>query len=173
MEQHTFYGIGNAKDRCYGLAAALTYWVFKCRDRAKSPAMGTKTWTFLESSIQNSAEVSTCIEDYLQRLSTALISHLRPAELTKIVNPEQRIIRVNADLTEMQELTTDEHLAFLGWHDLLDDIAQDGFEEWHVLEVCRSKSMVIHVLCRRRFEDDRALGQDTPDDFLEVEATHV
>ena len=173
MNQHTFYGIGNAKDRCYGLAAALTYWVFKCRDRAKSPAMGTKTWTFLESSIQNSAEVSTCIEDYLQRLSTALISHLRPAELTKIVNPEQRIIRVNADLTEMQELTTDEHLAFLGWHDLLDDIAQDGFEEWHVLEVCRSKSMVIHVLCRRRFEDDRALGQDTPDDFLEVEATHV
>jgi hypothetical protein len=45
---HTFFGIQNAADSAYGLATALSYWVFKCRDRAKSPAMGTKTWTFLE-----------------------------------------------------------------------------------------------------------------------------
>ena len=167
------YGISNAKDRCYGLAAALTYWAFKCRDRVKSPAMGTKTWTFLETSVRNSAEVSTCIEDYLQLLSTALCSSLRPAELTKIVNPQQRIIRVNADLSEMQELTTDEGIAFVGWHDLLDDIAQDGFTEWDILEVCRTKATIIQVLCRLRFEDDRTLGQDTPDDTLEVEATYV
>jgi len=81
------FGINHCKDSAYGAAAALTYWVFRCRDKQKSPAMGTKTWTFLESSIQNSAETATCLEDYLQSLSDRLISHLRPAELTWVVYP--------------------------------------------------------------------------------------
>jgi hypothetical protein len=164
-----FYGIGNARDRLYGLATALTYWVFKCRDRAKSPAMGTKTWTFLESSIQNAAEVSPTIEDYLQRLSTSLVSHLRPQALTDIVQPQQRILRVNTDLSEVQELEGDQNsLAFVGWHDLIADIAQDGFSEWDLLELCRTKANVIQVLCRLRFEEDRAIGQDNVEDFIDV-----
>lgn len=163
------YGISNARDKCYGLASALTYWVFKCRDRAKSPAMGTKTWTFLESSIQNAAEVSTSIEDYLQRLGTSLISHLRPQVLTAIVNPEQRILRVNADLSEMQELSIDEKLVFVGWHDLLVDAYRDGFSEWDILDLCRTRASIIQVLCRLKFEEERALGQDVAEDFIEVE----
>lgn len=173
MSQHFYYGISNDADRCYALGAALSYWVFKCRDRAKSPAMGTKTWTFLETSIQNSAEVSTSTEDYLQRLSTALVAHLRPSVLTDIVQPKQRVIRVNQDMSEMQELVGDEKLVFVGWHDLLADIAQDGFSEWDVLEVCRTKATIVQVLCRLRFEEDRALGQDTPDEILDVEAINV
>lgn len=170
---HTYFGIGNCADSAYGLAAALSYWVFKCRDRGKSPAMGTKTWTFLESAIQNSAEVSTTMEDYLQRLSNALISHLRPAVLTGIVQPEQRILRVTADLSEIQELNQDEALVFVGWHDLLDAIAKDGFTEWDVLELCRTRAAILQVLCRLRFEEDRALGQDAPEDTIEVEVSHV
>lgn len=170
---HRHFGINNAADSAYGLAAALTYWVFKCRDRQKSPAMGTKTWTFLESSIQNSAEVSTRVEDYLQRLSTALVSHLRPAELNKIVQPEQRILRVNSDLSEIQEISQDEVLAFAGWHDLLDQLAPDGFSEWDVLDLCRTRAAIIQVLCRLRFEEDRALGQDAPEETIEVEAANV
>ena len=168
-----YFGFSNASDSAYGLAAALSYWVFKCRDRAKSPAMGTKTWTFLETTIQNSAEVSTTLEDYLQRLVNALISHLRPAVLTGIVQPEQRILRVNADLSEIQELTQDEALVFVGWRDLLQQIAKDGFTEWDVLELCRTRAAIIQVLCRLRFEEDRALGQDTPDDAIDVEVANV
>ena len=167
----SYYGIGNAKDKSYGLAAALSYWAFKCRDRAKSPAMGTKTWTFLESSIQNSAEVSTSIEDYLQRISTALLSHLRPQVLTEIVRPTQRILRVNADLGEIQELEADQVLVFVGWHDLLADAAQDGFSEWDILDLCRTRASIIQVLCRLRFEEDRALGLDAVEDFIEVAAS--
>lgn len=173
MNNHTFFGIANAANSGYGLAAALSYWVFKCRDRKRSPAMGTKTWTFLESAIQNSAEVSPSLEDFLQRLSNALIAHLRPAVLTGIVKPEQRILRVNADLSEIQELTVDENLVFVGWRDLLDSIAIDGFSEWDVLELCRTRAAIVQVLCRLRFEEDRALGQDTPNDFLEVDAVEV
>ena len=167
------YGIAQARDKCYALATALSYWVFKCRDRRTSPAMGTKTWTYLESSIRNSAEVSTTIEEYLQQISGKLKSHLRPAVLTGIIQPQQRIIRMNADGSEIQELEGDQDTLFMGWHDLLDDIAPDGFTEWDVLELCRSKASIIQVLCRLRFEDDRLLGQDTPEEFIEVEATNA
>lgn len=167
------YGISEARDKCYAAAAVLTYWVFKCRDRGQSPAMGTETWTYLESSIRNSAEISTSIEDYLQHLCDKLKAHIRPAELTKIIQPEQRIIRINADGTELQELEADQSLAFMGWHDLLADIARDGFTEWAVIELCRSRPAIVQVLCRLRFEEDRAVGQDTPDDVIEVEVSHV
>jgi len=164
------YGIPQVRDKCYATASVVSYWVFKCRDRAKTPAMGTKTWTYLESSIRNSAEISTSLEDYLQHLCDKLQSHLRPAVLTGIIQPEQRILRINADGSEIAELVSDESLAFAGWQDLLSAIAPDGFSEWDVLELCRSKAGIIQVLCRLRFEEDRALGQDTPDEILDVEA---
>jgi len=169
----TFYEMPQCRDKAYGAASALTYWIFKCRDKKKSPAMGTKTWTYLESSIINSAQVSANIEDYLQRLSNLLISHLRPSELTKIIKPEQRILRVNADGSEIQELPIDQDLAFTGWLDLVNDIAPYGFTEWDLLELCRTKASIIQVICRLRFEQDRAIGADEPDEFIEVEATNV
>jgi len=165
-----YYGIAQSRDKCYGAAAALSYWVFKCRDRRSSPSMGTKTWTYLESSIRNSAEVSTTLEEYLQYLSDKLKSHLRPSILTGIIQPQQRILRVSADGTEIRELDSDQDAVFVGWHDLLTDIAMYGFSEWDVLELCRSKSTIIQVLCRLKFEDDRLIGQDTPDDVIEIEA---
>ena len=164
-----YYGISQTRDRCYGVAACITYWVFKCRDRKRSPSMGTKTWTYLESSIRNSAEISTNLEDFLQKLCDKLLSQLRPIELTKIINPTQRILRINEDATEIKELPVDQQLIFMGWLDLLEDIKQDGFSEWDVLELLRTKSGIIQVLCRLRFEEDKALGIDVPDEFIEVE----
>ena len=135
--------------------------------------MGTKTWTYLESSIRNSAEISTNLEDYLQRLCDKLCSQLRPVELTKIIQPTQRILRVNEDATEIKELPIDQNLVFMGWLDLLADIAPDGFTEWDILELLRTKAGIIQVLCRLRFEEDRALGLDEPEEFIDVEVTNV
>jgi hypothetical protein len=135
--------------------------------------MGTKTWTYLESSIRNSAEISTNLEDYLQRLCDKLCSQLRPVELTKIIQPTQRILRVNEDATEIKELPIDQNLVFMGWLDLLADIAPEGFTEWDILELLRTKAGIIQVLCRLRFEEDRALGLDEPEEFIEVEVTNV
>ncbi len=167
------FGINHCKDSAYGAAAALTYWVFRCRDKQKSPAMGTKTWTFLESSIQNSAETATCLEDYLQSLSDRLISHLRPAELTWVVKPSQRVLRVSQDGATVQELDSDQELILIGWRDILEQLKPDGFSEWDVLELCRRKASIIQVLVRLRFEDDRLLGKETVEEFLEVEAINV
>ncbi len=170
---YNHYGIPQTRDRSYGAVAALTYWVFKCRDRRKSPAMGIKTWTFLESSIRNSAEISSTLEDYLQRLCDKLFSQLRPVELTKIIQPQQRILRVNLDATEIKELPIDQNLVFMGWLDLVADIAPHGFSEWDLLELCRTKAGIIQVLCRLKFEEDRALRMDEPEDAIEVGAIEL
>ena len=167
------YGMSQTRDKCYGVAACLTYWAFKCRDRKRCPAMGTKTWTYLESSIRNSAEISTNLEDYLQRLCDKLCSQLRPIELTKIIQPTQRILRVNEDVTEIKELPVDQNLVFMGWLDLIADIQPHGFSEWDVLELLRTKAGIIQVICRLRFEEDRSLGLDEPEEFIEVENIEV
>lgn len=169
----THYGINGTANACYGVATALTYWVFKCRDHKTTPANGVKTWTYLESSIKNSAEVSTTIEDYIQRLTDALHSNLRPDVLTRIVQPNMRIMRVMSDLSEIQELNIDQKkLQFMGWHDLLDDITKSGFSEWDVLDLYRTRATIIQVLCRLRFEEDRALGLQN-EDIIEVEANYA
>lgn len=120
--------------------------------------MGTTTWTFFESSIQNSAEISTTIEDYLQNLCDKLVAHLRPKELIWVVQPSQIIVRV-ADTGEIQEMEADQNLALYSWQDMIRAIAPEGFKEWDVLELCRTKAAIIQVLCRLRFEQDRALGK--------------
>jgi len=168
-----FFGIDQCKDAAYGAAAALTYWVFRCRDKGRSPAMGTKTWTFLESSIQNSAETATCLEDYLQALSDRLISHLRPAELAWVVKPSQRVLRVSADGSTVQEIDADQESVLIGWRDILEQLKPHGFSEWDVLELCRRKASILQVLVRLRFEDDRLLGKETVEEFIEVEAQNV
>lgn len=169
---YTYYGMNQTRDRCYGVAAALSYWVFKCRDKRKSPAMGTKTWTYLESSIRNSAEISASLETYLGKLSDKLVSHLRPVELSRIINPEQRIIRVNQTNLEIQELNQiDDHLKFMGWLDLIADIKPHGFTEWDVLDLCRTNAGIIQVICRLRYEEDKAVGMDEPEEFIEVAST--
>jgi hypothetical protein len=161
------FGIIEARDSCYGCAAALSYWVFRCRDKNKSPAMGTATWTYLESSIQNSAEISTNIEDYLQYLTDKLISHLRPKELIWVVQPSEKIVRIN-EVGELLELNQDQDLALYSWQEMVNLLAIDGYSEWDVLELCRTKSSIIQVLCRLRFEQDRALGKEVVEDFIEV-----
>lgn len=169
MSSHYYYGIYSAADRAIGLAAALTYWVFRCR-KSTSPAMGIKTWTFLESSIKNAAQSTTTIEGYLQRLSDYLHAHLRPAVLTEIVQPEQRIVRINNDLSEIKEMEADKGLVFVSWLGLLDDAAQDGFTEWDILDTLRTRPTIIQVLCRIRFEEDRAMGKEVePEEPIDVD----
>jgi hypothetical protein len=61
----------------------------------------------------------------------------------------------------------------MGWLDLLADIEPHGFSEWDVMELLRTKTGVIQVICRLRFEEDRSLGLDEPEEFIEVEVTNV
>lgn len=168
------YGITSARNHAYAVAAALSYWVFRCRDRKKSAANGTKTWTFLESSIQNAALPSSTLEGFIQRLSNSLLSQLRPQELTHILQPEQVILRASRNseggIADIQEKMGDENLAWMSWLDLVEDLKHHNFEEWDVLEICRNQPAIVQVLCRLRFEEDKALGKV---DFIEVEAENV
>ena len=100
MNQNRHYGMPHCRDKIYGAAAVLSYWVFKCRDRKRSPSMGTKTWTYLESSIKNSAEISNNLEKFLSTLCDKLISFLRPSELNLIISPNHPFLRAFPEYTK-------------------------------------------------------------------------
>ena len=164
------YGI-DTDDKVTALASALSYWVFRCRDKARSPAMGLKTWEYYQSSIQNAAIPSRDIDSYLENLCKRLIvPHLNPKEWTRIIAPSQVVMRasVNADgsMGDIQQRDSDQHLVWLGWQDILNQLKPEGIADRHILAICRSKPHVITTFCRVRFEVDKALN--TPD-TIEVE----
>lgn len=169
------YGI-DSEDSVTALASALSYWVFRCRDKAKSPAMGLKTWEYFQSSIKNAAIPSRNIDDYIEALTNKLIvAHLNPKEWTRIISPNQVILRanVNADggLDDIKQIDSDQSLQWLGWMDILDTLKLQGIGERHILNACRSKPHIITTFCRVRFECDRALNiPEETENTLDVEA---
>jgi hypothetical protein len=68
-------------------------------------------------------------------------------------------------------MKADQDLALYSWQEMIQAIAPDGFNEWDVLELCRTKAAIIQVLCRLRFEQDRALGKAEIAEETTIEAT--
>lgn len=172
------YGI-ETEDKATAIASALSYWVFRCRDKGKSPAMGLKTWEYFQSSIQNAAIPSRSIDDYIENLAKKLIvAHLNPKEWTRIIAPKQVILRasVNDDgsMGDIQQMDSDQHLQWLGWQDILNSLKPEGISDRHILNMCKSKPHVITTFCRVRFECDRALNiPEETENTLDVEANNA
>ena len=173
------YGI-ETEDKTTALASALSYWVFRCRDKGKSHAMGLKTWEYFQSSIQNAAIPSRNIDDYIENLAKKLIvAHLNPKEWTRIIAPKQVVLRatVNDDgsMGDIQQIDSDQNidLWWLGWNDILAKLKHThGISDRHILNMCKSKPHVITTFCRVRFESDRALNiPEETENTLDVEAT--
>ena len=151
MYEIFMYGI-ETEDRVTALAAALSYWAFRCRDKAKSPAMGLKTWEYFQSSIQNAAIPSRNIDDYLENIAKKLIvPHLNPREWTRII--------------------TGQTAQWVGWQDILNSLKSEGISDRHILKMCREKSHIITTFCRVRFESDRAQNIPDESEALDVEVT--
>jgi hypothetical protein len=169
------YGI-ETEDKPTALASALSYWVFRCRDKGKSPAMGLDTWTRLQSNILIAATPSRTLNDYVEYLSRRLIvPHLNPKEWTRIIAPKQVILRasVNADgsMGDIQQMDGDQHLQWLGWESIINSLKPEGVSDRHILNVCKKYPHVIATYCRVRFECDRALNiPEETENTLDVEA---
>jgi hypothetical protein len=175
------YGI-ETEDKTTALASALSYWVFRCRDKGKSHAMGLKTWEYFQSSIQNAAIPSRNIDDYIENLAKKLIvAHLNPKEWTRIIAPKQVVLRatVNDDgsMGDIQQIDSDQNidLWWLGWNDILAKLKHThGISDRHILNMCKSKPHVITTFCRVRFESDRALNiPEETENTLDVEANNA
>ncbi|UFP97190.1 hypothetical protein [Gloeobacter morelensis] len=175
LNNERIWGIGHARDHLYAAAAGLTYWVFRCRDTAHSPAVGTRTWVYLESAIRNSSETAATLEDYLCHLAASLVAHLRPVELVWVVRPQMVILRAqpstSGEISEIQKIDSDcdGPLVFLGWRDMLSFLAVQGRHEDDLIDLLRTRYQVIAVLVRLRFEEDRALGKEKAQGSIDVE----
>lgn len=174
-------GMPQCRDSSYAVASALSYWAFVCRDRKKTPSKGYETWTYLGKAIKQSSLSAIALETYLQGLCNKLSApSLRPAVLTKIVNPEQILMRVPiidgiAQVQEMQELKQDQAIALLGWRDLLSIAEKDGFGERRILQLCKTEPNIIEAICRLKHSQ---LFGEKPNEmqenqFIEVEATNA
>jgi hypothetical protein len=175
------FGINSTSDPSISLASCLTYWAFRCRDKNRSPAMGIKTWEYLQSSIQNAAIPSRGIDDYLQNLSKKLIVLcLRPKDLGWIVRPNRVIVRASVtddglnfgDVTQLQQDPLLESVAVAGWEELLNSLKPAGIDERNILRVCKTKPTIVATHVRVRFEEDRALGKAESEDDLSIEVHH-
>lgn len=155
------------------LASALSYWCFRCRDRAKSPAMGLKTWEYLQSSVTNSAIPSRNLNDYIENLSNKLIvPTLKPKEWAFIINPQQKIQRINQD-GAIYEFFDDQNnlgLQFIDWNDLLNSLASQGITDRKVLQSIIKYPHVITTYVRVRYEEDKAIGHEEIEETIEVES---
>ena len=189
--QQQFYGISNASDRYYGAATALTYSVFKSRDRKNSPVQKKKliVWTILGSRILAAANGADSIEDYLQLLCEGLKSWLNPKELARVVNPESRIFRVNVDASEIMELNQDTFLNIFGFRDLIEDLASHEVKEFasldedsqqvviqdielKLLDLMRKKYRIIECLCNIKHNIDKELKQEEAiEEYIDVEVS--
>lgn len=156
------------------ISAALTYWVFRCRDKQKSPAMGLKTWEYLQSSVKNSAIPARTLEDYLENLAGKLVTpHLKPKELTFILQPSQTIQRINQD-GEILEFDADQNnlgLQFQSWRTIMQSVAPEGIGDRHVLQTCLKYPHLVTTYVRVRHEEDKAIGQEEIlEEIIEVSA---
>ena len=170
------YGIPQVEDKKIALSAALSYWVFRCRDKQKSPAMGLKTWEFLQSSIKNSAIPSKSLEDYLENLSTKLvIAHLKPKEFTAIVQPRQRIQRIkeNGEILELDFDQENNALLFEGWRSIMTALSVEGITDRHVLQTCLKYPHIITTYVRLRHEEDKVIELEEIEEAIEVQVNAI
>lgn len=177
MDNPRLYGIPQISDKKMALAAALTYWVFRCRDRQKSPAMGLKTWEFLQSSVQNAVIPARTLEDYLEGLANKLvINHLKPKELTFVLQPNQTIQRLDPDGTIL-ELEKDQDnlgLQFQSWRQIMDSLKIEGITDRHILQTILKYPHLVVTYVRVRFEEDKAIGEEESlEPLIEVTADAI
>lgn len=167
------YGIPQINDKKLAIASALTYWVFRCRDKQKSPAMGLKTWEFLQSSIKNAAIPAKSLEDYLENLSQKLVvPHLKPREWAWIISPNQRIQRIkeSGEILEFDLDQSNQGLIFEGWRSLMASLSSEGITDRHVLATCLKYPHIVTTYVRVRYEEDKAIGFEETPETIEVKA---
>ena len=162
-------------DRSIALAAAITYWVFRCRDKQRSPANGIKTWEYLQSSIENAAIPSRNLNDYIQFFCKKLIvPTLNPKEWTKLINPQQVILRAtkneDGSIGELQQLDKDQILIWQGWDEIIKQWNLEfGITDRHILKQCLEKSQIITLYTRVKYEEDKVLWLEKQDNEATID----
>lgn len=163
------YGFHTSKPEV-AIASAMVYWCYRCRS-ASSQATGMETWKRVQAIAQNAARPSEDLDDYLEQLCRLLsVDSLRPDVWRQIVGCSDRIAILRADrrddgtIGDIQEIESDQAIAFDTWNELLDHHRSDGLTDDDVLRTAEKYPHVIATLVRLRRDQDFEIGiDDTPE----------
>lgn len=177
------YGIRGCTDPATAYLSSVTYWVFCCRDRNKTPAQGLDKWSFLGSAIQQAAVTAQSIEQYQANLADRLKATAPIlSRYSKMLAHEenQRVIlfgtRTEAGLTDLQEVSDHKNMPiYASPADVLQDLLAQGVHEAEILSIARptrlgGKPFVIQMYCQVA---DQVFGWQPPseeENTIEVEA---
>lgn len=179
------YGIPGCSDRATAFITVITYWTFRCRDLARSPASGINTWSYLQKAIEQAAIPSRTIARYQSILCDKLVvPALYPQKLIRLLsNPASKNVILFGDKTDsgvpsnLRELTQENiERVFVSPDDLLSDLQLQGISERHILGLAKPVRLggiphVIALYCQVAHEEYKNKVQD--DDILDVEVTNA
>lgn len=176
------YGIRGCTDPATAYISSLTYWVFSCRDRNKTPAQGLEKWSYLGSAIQQAAVTAQSIEQYQANLADRLKakSPVLSRYAKMLVHEEnQRVIlfgtKTEAGLTDLQEFSSHQALPiYASPADVLQDLLAQGIRESEILKIAKptrlgGKPFVVQMYCQVA---DQVFGWQPPaeeDETIDIE----
>ena len=167
------YGFHTSKPEI-AIAAAMVYWCYRCRSQA-SQANGTETWRRTQSIIQNAARPSEDLDSYLEELCRLFaVENLRPAEWRRIVGSGDRVVMLRANrnqdgtVGDIQEIDSDQAIAFDTWNELLDYHRPSGLTDDDVIRTAEKYPHVIAAIVRLRRDEDIAVGVEDTIDTINV-----
>lgn len=182
------YGIPGTNDPAVALAAATSYWCWRCRDYGKFKNKAIwDVWRYFQDSIANSAVTAKTLEGYINNLAGKMhCQTLSVRKWNEIISPDLVVLRAkrNADgsLGDLMEFDqAQSYPAFRSWNEILaQDLAPKGITERHILELLRPKEMspcsvtyLIATYCQARHEEDLIRGVKEEEETIDTEAVEV
>jgi len=163
--------------------AAVSYWIFSCRDLSKTPAKGLGKWSYLGSAIAQSGTISSTVDEYsanlASRLKTAAPIPSRFGEMLTHEENERIVLfgtRTEDGLKDIVEPTPgSKSPILLTPADVLQDLLAQGIHESDIVRLAKpavhgGMPFVIQMHCQVA---DQIFGYQAPTEEkgLEMETT--
>lgn len=176
------YGIRGCTDASTAFISSVTYWVFSCRDKNKTPAQGLDKWSYLGSAIKQSAVTAETIEQYISNLASRLKTTAPIlSRYAKMLSHEenQRVIlfgdRTDSGIDNIREYSGLKSMPiYVSPADVLQDLLIQGIHEHDILAIAKptrlgGKPFVIQMYCQVA---DQIFGYQplSEEEVIEVEA---
>ena len=88
-----------------------------------------------------------------------MVNHLNPSVFSRILNPQQKILRINNkdEIVELKQDQENAKLQWMGWEEILHSLKAQGITDKHILKQVKDCPHLITALVRLRHEEEKEL----------------